>query len=675
MSRSYFHIIFFLTIQLLFTNLNAQWVLNKGYLDGPIGSFVSLGPNIIVATNGSGLLISNDTGVTWARLNNGLSDTYFNCFAINDENLFAGAQTGIYHSNDNGMNWEVVNNGIPSSQVLSIAVIGQDIIAATADHLGNNIIYLSSNNGKSWIGAPFPYKIETFAVEGKNLFAGTVNGGIYLSTDNGITWNEIGLQNYHITSLVVNESNIYAGTWGDGTYLSTDSGKTWKSFNLGLTTMHIKKLLINDQYVFAATSNGGVFISTLNGTSWTPFNTGFNITNSYISVMSIFVKDSIVYAGLPALKDVLYTRSIFDIELIKCTLSISTNPANIGSVVGSGVYTFGTKTLTKAIGSDEYEFLNWTENGIILSTDANYQFIINSDRNIVANYLQKPIAPIATNATQITQSSLNANWKASASALGYNIDVAIDNQFKNILSTYNNRNIGNLTTWQIIGLTPSTTFYYRLRSYNTAGTSANSNSIVVTTLSYPPAAPVALAASNKTQNSFVTNWSSVTASTGYLIDIAIDKIFTNKLSNYDNKDVGNTTSYQINGLAANMTYYYRVRAYNNGGISINSNAILVELVTGIEKDSVLSNTFNLYQNYPNPFNPKTIIPFSIPKNMFVRLTVFNSLGQRVVELVNQELGEGAYSVNFDASQFSNGTYIYKLETEEFSESKKMILLK
>jgi hypothetical protein len=97
--------------------------------------------------------------------------------------------------------------------------------------------------------------------------------------------------------------------------------------------------------------------------------------------------------------------------------------------------------------------------------------------------------------------------------------------------------------------------------------------------------------------------------------------------------------------------------------------------TGIYTSSAIRTTYQLQQNYPNPFNPTTKIQFSIPKSGIVRLSIYNILGQEVASLLNQELSQGLYSVNFDASNLDNGVYIYSIQAGDFSQTKKMILLK
>ena len=108
----------------------------------------------------------------------------------------------------------------------------------------------------------------------------------------------------------------------------------------------------------------------------------------------------------------------------------------------------------------------------------------------------------------------------------------------------------------------------------------------------------------------------------------------------------------------------------------------------INKDGVLGNPtnvgnendkipteFTLLQNYPNPFNPSTTITFSIPTEEFVSLEVFNSLGEKIEDLVNETKPAGNYSVSFDASKLTSGIYFYNISTGNFFQTRKMMLVK
>jgi hypothetical protein len=98
--------------------------------------------------------------------------------------------------------------------------------------------------------------------------------------------------------------------------------------------------------------------------------------------------------------------------------------------------------------------------------------------------------------------------------------------------------------------------------------------------------------------------------------------------------------------------------------------------TSIKQDkNQTPNVFALSQNYPNPFNPSTVINYCIPKSGIVTLKVYNILGQEVATLVNQEQKAGNYNINFDASKLASGIYLYRIQSGEFSLTKKMSLLK
>ena len=85
--------------------------------------------------------------------------------------------------------------------------------------------------------------------------------------------------------------------------------------------------------------------------------------------------------------------------------------------------------------------------------------------------------------------------------------------------------------------------------------------------------------------------------------------------------------------------------------------------------------FSMSQNYPNPFNPTTKINFAIPKQGLVTLKVYDMLGKEIKTLVNEVKSAGSYTVDFNGSQFSSGVYFYKIQTGDFSEVKRMMLVK
>ncbi|MBI5403623.1 MAG: T9SS type A sorting domain-containing protein [Ignavibacteriae bacterium] len=91
--------------------------------------------------------------------------------------------------------------------------------------------------------------------------------------------------------------------------------------------------------------------------------------------------------------------------------------------------------------------------------------------------------------------------------------------------------------------------------------------------------------------------------------------------------------------------------------------------------NIVPKEYSLNQNYPNPFNPVTKINFEVPKQGFVSLKIFDVLGREVKTLVNEVKTPGVYSIDFNGAELSSGVYFYRMESAEFTDIKKMMLIK
>lgn len=120
------------------------------------------------------------------------------------------------------------------------------------------------------------------------------------------------------------------------------------------------------------------------------------------------------------------------------------------------------------------------------------------------------------------------------------------------------------------------------------------------------------------------------------------------------------------------------------GKSINSiNQMLAGFWSIYQSDNIvyvkdgynLPKEFNLEQNYPNPFNPSTTIQFSLPKQTQIKIILYNILGEKLITLTDGTYEAGYHKVTFNSGNLSSGTYIYRFESDEFIQVKKMILLK
>lgn len=148
--------------------------------------------------------------------------------------------------------------------------------------------------------------------------------------------------------------------------------------------------------------------------------------------------------------------------------------------------------------------------------------------------------------------------------------------------------------------------------------------------------------------------------------------------------LANEVSFEFSYTAPSVTGSVTIYANGNSVNLDNSNSgdqwnfapnktINVVSTTNVE-DMYQLNSYQLHQNYPNPFNPSTTINFVLASSEKVSLRVYNILGDEIVELVNDVLGEGNHSFEFNGTGLSSGVYFYKLSAGNFVDTKKMVLL-
>jgi len=177
---------------------------------------------------------------------------------------------------------------------------------------------------------------------------------------------------------------------------------------------------------------------------------------------------------------------------------------------------------------------------------------------------------------------------------------------------------------------------------------------------------------NVSGNNVLLNWSTATENNNLGFDIERGSSLNSfsKLSFIKGKGTSTQTnqySYSDKNLAPG-TYYYRIKQTDLDG-SFKYYYLGTEIQIGAPEK------FELSQNYPNPFNPNTIIKYALPQDGNVTLRIYDILGKEVAVLVNDFQKAGNYNINFDAHRLSSGVYIYKLESGNFAESKKLTLIK
>lgn len=192
-----------------------------------------------------------------------------------------------------------------------------------------------------------------------------------------------------------------------------------------------------------------------------------------------------------------------------------------------------------------------------------------------------------------------------------------------------------------------------------------------------PAAPTLIAPINGALLTTLTptlDWSSVASATNYRVQVCID-------STFGSPQIDTVVSYDsmlvpAGKLSNGAIYYWRVRGVN-GGVGGNYSVIWhFSTPVGITNNNEqIPKEFMLYHNYPNPFNPLTKIKYDLPKSTFVKIVIYDVLGQLIEVLVNDKKNAGRYEIDWDGSKYASGTYFYKMETDSYTDIKKMVLIK
>jgi len=158
----------------------------------------------------------------------------------------------------------------------------------------------------------------------------------------------------------------------------------------------------------------------------------------------------------------------------------------------------------------------------------------------------------------------------------------------------------------------------------------------------------------------------------YELLIASDEQFNNLVLRAS-EIIDTTYSIQLQ----NGKYFWKVKSYTSSSTYTFSNVMsfVVNIPTDVNSEKDTPFEFYLEQNFPNPLNPSTTIKYSIPKSSQVTLKIFNTLGEELETLVNEDKPVGTYEVNWNAANLPSGVYFYRLQAGDFVETKKMILIK
>ena len=458
-------------------------------------------------------------------------------------------------------------------------------------------------------------------------------------------------------------------------YHSTNGGTTWTPVagNLeefpdgsgnGPSVRWITVLYVQNKPIYFAATSAGLFSTTrFNGiyTAWIQEGTN-TIGNVPVDMVDVRQSDGFVVIG--TMGNGVYTTHVTDISTpVQVTLNATSNPANGGTITGTGTYDSGALVTLTANPNNGFRFINWTENGNIVSTNTSYTFNLNSNRNLIANF---------------SQQHYSINLSSNPSNGGNVIGNGSFNYGSSVTVVATSANGFRFLNWTENGNVVSTSSSYSFTLIADRNLVANFELIPAISISPEFSSVSSLLGTgsfsviNTTGGNMI--WDAVTNSNWLTI--------TNGSSGTNNGIV--QYRYETNTGDARIG---TITITSTGSIGSPKSFEVRQAIATDVKELGIPKEFSLFQNYPNPFNPSTTIKYSIPSAEHVTLKVYDFLGKEIKTLVNEykqpgiyncELrfvnGESASGISVEGGNVS-GVYFYQIKAGNFVETKKLILIK
>lgn len=687
-------IVFIFSVILFSRESNAQWE-KIGPYGGTVTTFLASGNSFFAgtSTNFNGLYRSVDSGANWEYLS---ALPYINILALGalGKKIFAGTDQGVFSSTDDGFRWNWSDSGLKYITALTFAVSGAKIFAGTTGGL-----FLSNDSGKIWIPiAPksMPLYVSALVVHNTDIFAAT-SAGVFHSADQGITWIYSGLSSHQINSLIFKGQDLFAATIDDGVYRSSDNGYSWINLKSGLISYNIHTLAADGKTIVAGTGESGAFRSTDNGETWLPANTGLNsanvLTSSYYGTkfflgtdIGIFQSDNNGVNWYDA------NNGLATCNVLSLAVSHTEIPEIFAGIYGDGVNgvfrspDHGKKWSLDTAGPTykyiksltvirENLFAGTVDSGVFRSTDWGKSWISVG----LTNYNQ--VECMAVKGDNLYAAGLfsggnvfrSTDYGNSWDSIGMGVqDQAVgmiffgDNLFVTTANTGIYKSSDDGRNWISLGLINKSDFaqtFGIIGTYLFAGT-------------FWSGQIYRSADSGKTwmkvsKNGTFYNVTSFWVHKNFIFAGTFNGVFRSADSGVTwipvNSGLGDLA---VMSLVADNLYLY---AGTGAGVWRHPLPDLLD-VPSHPDDQTLSQ-ISLEQNYPNPFSAETTIKFSLLHSDDITLKIFDELGKEVAMIRSGYFQAGNYTADWDAGRLSSGNYYIRLLAGKFVITRRMVVTK
>ncbi|MGD1046869.1 MAG: T9SS type A sorting domain-containing protein [Bacteroidota bacterium] len=700
MSEKYTHIRFVFLLSIGVTYLcftQNKWSPVNGLYGGSVNSIIADSSNwLFAATECNTVLYSTNGGDVWSETNFS-SHAAPLVLASNATTIFVATDgNGIYKSSDKGRSWIFTCwDGVP---IVSLACSSTGELYAGIDFAGTPLvsgIYKSTDNGNNWTFSGLAYYYVTSIAISPNgyIFAGVQDSAVFRSTDHGISWihssNGFYLPRTVLTLNIDKKGNVYAGM--DGLWRSTNNGETWTT--VGNNSSRIRSIAFDTTGNIFVGGVTGLTRSIDDGRTWSVVDSDYYGTqiNSIVVDKSNRIIAGGQWRGFTRSTDGGKTWNRVNNNFRNSDISsLTTNGNNIfAGITWDGVY-------SSSDNGNSWQHI-WNSTNIPLAILADDSVLI--------------VAPTNGNYGLFRSTDFGNNWIQTSLSSGVFSCLA-----KSLEGTYYAGGGSGIDYGVYSSTDKGVTWKYQLKNYSITG-------LVTTPLGNVFAITAIDGVFRSTDKG--NNWAKIVFETGSpwrIVSSPSGDVYASFYDGYlyrldDKSDTWNTVGGYFKSTVSNLVFLNDstivASTYNNGVIlskdrgnswnEINtglSNSDITNLIMtkggavflsiyqgGLFQSSDSTLTFIkeftsdipvkivLQNNYPNPFNPATIIKYQIPTNSFVSITVYDLLGKEITKLVNERQKTGNYSVKFDGMKYSSGIYFYRLQTNNFSETKKMLLIK
>ena len=641
---------------------------------GLLRGLINSGDTLWLPIDYQRIIKSTNGGINWFSISTNIYGRMSNLQLLNSGLMYGVSTynystTSLVRSTNGGLNWDSIYTFGPIE-------IRKGIFCFINDSVGYSLGYYklskTTNGGSNWDPV---YEDSTlfldylmFVNENQGFLVKNV-ANLFKTKDGGVSWNSIGY--YGVKDMIFeNENTGYMIETGDSSYFrkTTDGGDSWESKfshlvpNTGRKFIDLEK--VNNTFYIAAESRSGMFKSADGGNNWQNISkyesdtycnsvdfinsqTGFiggyhtGILQTTNSGLNWFVNP-----GFNQITNIL-ERDILQVQFTSENVGWVSTDTGMLKTTNSGSNWFYLNNLDSH--TEHFSFIN---------NNTGWVLIHEGSRNNVKKLYKTTDSGLNFNLQYIINSTYLTDIQMYDSLFGFIVGDDIGSG-TNLLRTTNGGN-----NWESFsyGSFNSLEIVDRKIAFIGGGTGTG---IFKTT--------------NGGDNWFKVFDSTLTwydikfinPNTGIAINYRRNMYYTtNSGVNWNYSNIGSELS--LEGLYFNnMGLGFAVGSFNKIYRTTNYGGIV-----GINNNiQTLPSTFKLHQNYPNPFNPVTNIRFDIPRSSHVKLIIYDALGREVATLVNEKLNAGSYEVDWNGSGYPSGVYFYKLESSEFINIRKMVMIK